>query len=88
MTCQRCASERLATVQSHASDMHSVQIGDSENTGYLPYDLGIGGGDDLHMTYCLQCGQIQGGFPLSPCLLELLDAGNAEYEDEADEDKG
>jgi hypothetical protein len=84
MRCQRCASERLATVQSHASDMHDVQIGERESASYyLPYDLGIGGGDDLRMTYCLRCGQIQGNFPLPLCALEIAQT-ETETESELD----
>lgn len=70
MSCYRCNSPRICSVQSHASDCHSVRIGDKEGRGYLPDDLGIGGGDDLEMSFCLDCGQIQGKFPLPPTELE------------------
>lgn len=63
MSCQKCNSERVCSVQSHASDCHFVRIGEKESYGYLPSDLGIGGGDDLEMEFCLDCGQIQGDFP-------------------------
>jgi hypothetical protein len=36
----------------------------------VPRDLGIGGGDDVQLTYCLDCGQIQGKFPLPPTQME------------------
>lgn len=68
--CQRCNSQRLMHVQSHASDMHFVSIGEKEHQGYLPYDIGLDGGDDLCMTVCLDCGQLQGEFPLPPTELE------------------
>lgn len=71
-TCQTCKSSRLLFVQSHASDMHFVSIGEIQKDGYLPYDIGLDGGDDLCMTYCLDCGQIQGTFPLP---LTELEAG-------------
>lgn len=69
-SCQRCSYPRVITIQSHAVDMHSARVGTREHDGYLPHDLGLGGGDDLRVTYCLHCGQIQGEFPLSPCALE------------------
>ncbi len=32
--------------------------------GYVPYNMGIGGGDYIEAIYCLDCGQIQGKFPI------------------------
>jgi hypothetical protein len=45
-------------------------MGDREIIDYLPSDLGIGGGDDSEFDYCLDCGQIQGTFPMPPTCLE------------------
>jgi len=64
MSCQRCQSKRLAEVSGKCSDMCSAQIGTIEVSGYIPRDLGVGGGDYLEITYCLDCGQLQGKFPL------------------------
>ena len=61
--CQRCSSLRLASILAHCSDMCSVDLGGRHEHGYVPRDLGIGGGDDVQLTYCLDCGQIQGKFP-------------------------
>jgi hypothetical protein len=36
----------------------------------VPRDLGIGGEDDVHFLYCLDCGQIQGKFPVPPTAIE------------------
>jgi hypothetical protein len=38
--------------------------------GYVPDDMGIGGGDYVEFDYCLQCGQIQGRFPRGITSLE------------------
>ena len=70
MPCQRCNSNRIAYVSSHASDLHYVQINGKEHSGYLPYDLDLGGGDDLEMEICLDCGQVQGEFPIPTTKLE------------------
>lgn len=68
--CQRCGAERVLSVLSHASDRHCVSMNGVELTGYLPFDLGVGGGDDLEIKVCLECGQQQGQFPKPPCRLE------------------
>lgn len=36
----------------------------SEFSGYVPEDLGIGGGDDISLVLCLNCGQIQNWKPI------------------------
>ncbi len=69
-SCQRCCGPRLARVLGHCSDMCSVDLTGRRTHGYVPRDLGIGGGDDVHFLYCLDCGQIQGKFPLLPTALE------------------
>lgn len=33
--------------------------------GYVLSGIGIGGGDYVEFKYCLDCGQIQGDFPIS-----------------------
>jgi hypothetical protein len=62
--CQRCSGARLARVLAHCSDMSSVDLGSRHHCGYVPRDLGIGGGDDVRFDYYLDCGQLQGTFPL------------------------
>ena len=68
--CQQCRSPRLARVLGHCSDMCSIDLAGTHTHGYVPRDLGIGGGDDVHFRYCLDCGQIQGTFPVPPTAIE------------------
>ena len=68
--CQRCQSTRMAYILAHCSDMCSVDLAGRHSHGYVPRDLGIGGGDDVQLRYCLDCGQLQGRFPLSPTNIE------------------
>ena len=58
------------SVRAKASDLHNWYIGNNEGEGYLPDDIGIGGGDYIDFDYCLDCGQIQGEFPLPPAQTE------------------
>jgi hypothetical protein len=70
MTCQRCKSERIVNISGKVSDLCFARIGDHEHDGYVPDDLGVGGGDYLDFGLCLDCGQLQGEFPREPTELE------------------
>jgi hypothetical protein len=81
MKCSRCGSARVGRIGSKSSDCNSVSLGDKEHNGYVPGGMGIGGGDYVEFSWCLDCGQIQEEegtkFPLPPCKME--------QEEEADE---
>ena len=64
MKCTKCGSDHLANVVAKCSDRCFYQVGDHEEDGYVPSDVGIGGGDYIDFKYCLNCGQIQGSFPV------------------------
>lgn len=64
MNCKSCKSERIMEVSAKCSDMCSLQYHDMERHDYVPRDIGIGGGDYIEFEYCLDCGLIQGEFPL------------------------
>ncbi len=65
MECGKCSSERVAQVSAKCCDHCVYQYQDREHIGYVPDDLGIGGGDYIEFDYCLDCGQIQGHFPVA-----------------------
>jgi hypothetical protein len=52
--------------------MFGACIGNNDHDGYVPNDLGIGGGDYIQFSYCMDCGKIQGSFPLPPSKLEIV----------------
>lgn len=62
--CQRCGSHRVASVSGKCSDLGSFSIRSIYHDGNMPGDVGIGGGDYIKFDYCLDCGQLQGDFPL------------------------
>ena len=68
MNCQRCDSERLLEIVAKCSDMcwHRFHPSGRERHDYVPTGVGIGGGDYVDMTYCRDCGQIQGTWPVGP----------------------
>ena len=85
MACQKCGSERIAGVSGKTSDRcdFSIDSKDIHHDGYVPHDVGLGGGDYIEFDYCLDCGQMEGTWPLPETELEKGD----EDEDE-DEEKG
>ena len=64
MECQRCESTRVLEIQAKCNDMFSMWMDEKEYQGYVPDEIGIGGGDYIEFAYCLDCGQIQKDFPL------------------------
>lgn len=64
MSCLKCNSNRIAFVTAKCSDCCSVEVGGLDQQGYVPDDIGIGGGDYIEFKWCLDCGQIQNKFPL------------------------
>lgn len=66
MNCQFCESERILAITAKCSDCFNVyaRTSDKEVNGEVPTDLSIGGGDYVEFSYCLNCGRIQGTWPL------------------------
>lgn len=61
--CQRCGPDGdLVVVNAKCSDMFTAVSEAGEFEGYVPEELGIGSGDNLGFTYCLNCGQLQGAW--------------------------
>lgn len=85
-TCQRCQSNRIASVCGKVRDCCSFSAGEYDRDGYVPHDMGIckGDGDYLEFEWCLECGQMQGTFPLPPAMIET-DSYEDETEEEAEE---
>jgi hypothetical protein len=70
MSCQKCNSERVLDVSGKTSDCCSLEINSIEHHGYVLPDLGVGKGDYLKFQVCLNCGQMQGKYPLKMSSLE------------------
>jgi hypothetical protein len=69
--CQRCKSNRILQVNAHGRDCNMFSINCYEHEGYVPADLTIGCGDDVEFSMCLDCGQVQGEFPVKKTKLEM-----------------
>ena len=70
MNCQSCNSERVADITGKCSDCCSYSLGKNEQNGYVPSGMGVGGGDYIEFAWCLDCGQLQGTFPIPSTAIE------------------
>ncbi len=70
MSCQRCQSQRINSVTAKCSDLCGGNVKGRDYEGYVPADLGIGGGDYVEFSYCMDCGQMQNNFPLPQSTIE------------------
>ena len=70
--CQRCNSARVIRIRGKTSDCFGADGNFGDYDGYVPDDIGIGdgSGDMIYFKYCLDCGQIQGKFPLPVSKME------------------
>lgn len=64
MICDNCKSERLLGIKAKCDDRCSVDFNAYQNHDYVPRDIGLGGGDYIEFDVCLNCGKVQGEFPL------------------------
>lgn len=65
MICQKCKSDRIAQFSAKCSDMFSSQYKGKDYDGYVNLPTKLNDcGDYLEMDLCLQCGQVQGKFPM------------------------
>lgn len=64
MKCDRCKSKRLMSVTAKCSDLFHGYVEGRDINGYVPRNLNIGGDDYIKFDSCLDCGKIQGLYPL------------------------
>ena len=68
-----CNNPRFATVNAKCSDMCTVDVEgfDSAEPDYVPPNMNLGeGGDYIDFTYCLNCGHMQGDWPVELTALD------------------
>ena len=66
-----CEHKRTNSVSAKCSDCFNMTMTEdnvqTEQSGYVPCDIGIGGGDYIEFNYCLDCGKIlEQTFPVYP----------------------
>jgi len=72
-TC-KCGSIQIAKVYGRCVDQFQLIVPGYENdyNNDVPAGIGIGHGDFMEFSYCLDCGQIQGEFPISQKLIHKV----------------
>lgn len=82
--CRRCQSKRIANLSAKCDDRCSVTVaGKDKRSDYVPRGLGIGGGDYVDFSWCLDCGQMQNSFPLR---LSSIEEDDEDAEESMDDD--
>ena len=64
MKCDKCESDRILGVGAKCNDIWAVAFSGVSQVDYAPRDVGLGGGDYLDFQICLDCGKVQGDFPI------------------------
>lgn len=62
-----CTHDRTISINAHSSDLNNIEVPHLgiEKDGYLPFIKGIGGGDDVNIEICLDCGTVVGFDPMT-----------------------
>jgi len=64
VSCQSCGNNTIINVSAKCSDCFGLSAAHIDYDGYVPENIGIGGGDYVEFAYCTTCGQMQGEFPV------------------------
>lgn len=68
MTCDKCDSVRIISVDGKVSDLCSLEYKGDEYFGYVPVEhkeICLSCNENmLNFRYCLDCGKLQGEFPV------------------------
>lgn len=65
MNCDKCNSERIFGVSAKVSDRGLYEYDEKEQDGYAPDVDNVCGGDYITIDVCLECGKVQGEFPVT-----------------------
>ena len=83
MAC-KCGEERIISILAYSKDNTAITYGKIEYDGYVPSDLGIGGGDSVEIDLCCNCGTVQDFVPLTDA--EIKEALNVAEDDDFEVD--
>lgn len=64
MACQKCFSDRVLSFSGKCDDRFGCQLGSKELNDYPPRINGLCGSDYISGKVCLDCGQLQGRWPV------------------------
>lgn len=64
MTCDSCGSDRILKLSAKCSDRCFATFKGVDKDDYAPDVKNICGGDYVYPQVCLECGKVQGTFPV------------------------
>jgi hypothetical protein len=70
--CQKCSSSSVLHISGKTDDRFSASFKNLEHDGYVLSGVNIGGGDYVEMEICMNCGQVQGTFPVTDDRVKLV----------------
>lgn len=76
--CRECGAQRIAYIGGKCSDLGDFHYNGWKHSGYMPQIDHICGGNSIDINVCLECGQIQGDFPISE---EVINERRGEMEE-------
>ena len=85
MNCQKCSSDRIVSINAKCSDCCFTRYQHYETDGYVPSEFGVGGGDYIELELCIECGTVQGSFPLPEPEEFIEECGGIEDDDSGDD---
>ncbi len=71
--CMCCENPKIATISAKCSDKFMFNSKGIKYVGYVPYDIGIGGGEYISFELCLSCGKIRDFVENASDLAEFLE---------------
>lgn len=67
MECSRCKSDRILHISARCKDQCTYEMKGNEGYGYPAM---FGCGDNIEISVCLECGQVQEEFPYPESTIE------------------
>ena len=65
MGCIKCNGENILSIGGKTGDLCSGELQGIDFEGGVPEGFNLGGGDYLQFKLCIDCGQVQGEFPIT-----------------------
>lgn len=59
-----CDSERIFSISAKSSDLNFCEFNGKKHDGYAPLVKNVCSGDYVDISVCLDCGKVQGKFPV------------------------
>lgn len=83
--CFKCQSDKILIINAKCNDMCQIDYKNHDYDGGVPNNLNIGGGDYIGINLCINCGTVQGEWPLHDDIIEELEENGPDDCDDPDD---